>query len=119
MSSRGISLTLLVAAMFDSLPLAPPDAILGIGEAFKNDPNPNKIDLSVGIYKDEQGNTPVLTSVKEAERRLLEKEKSKGYLAIEGLADYGQQVQEMLFGAGHPLLKDKRAVTAQTPGGTG
>lgn len=105
--------------MFDSLPLAPPDAILGIGEAFKNDPNPNKINLSVGIYKDEQGNTPVLASVKEAERRLLDKEKSKGYLAIEGLADYGQQVQEMLFGAGHPFLKEKRAVTAQTPGGTG
>ena len=105
--------------MFDSLPLAPPDAILGIGEAFKNDPNPNKINLSVGIYKDEQGNTPVLASVKEAERRLLEKEKSKGYLAIEGLADYGQQVQEMLFGAGHAILKDRRAVTAQTPGGTG
>ncbi|WP_254507152.1 amino acid aminotransferase [Anatilimnocola floriformis] len=105
--------------MFDLLPLAPPDAILGLGEAFKNDPNPNKINLSVGVYKDEQGNTPVLASIKEAERRLLEKEKSKGYLAIEGLADYGQQVQEMLFGAGHPILKDKRAVTAQTPGGTG
>lgn len=105
--------------MFDSLPLAPPDAILGLGEAFKNDPNPHKINLSVGIYKDEQGNTPVLASVKEAERRLLDKEKSKGYLAIEGLADYGQQVQEMLFGAGHAILKEKRAVTAQTPGGTG
>ena len=105
--------------MFDSLPLAPPDSILGIGEAFKNDPNPHKINLSVGVYKDEQGNTPVLASVKEAERRLLDKEKSKGYLAIEGLADYGSQVQEMLFGAGHAILKDKRAVTAQTPGGTG
>jgi aspartate/tyrosine/aromatic aminotransferase len=105
--------------MFDSLPLAPPDSILGLGEAFKNDSNPNKINLSVGVYKDEQGNTPVLPSVKEAERRLLEKEKSKGYLAIEGLADYGARVQEMLFGADHEIVKSKRAVTAQTPGGTG
>lgn len=105
--------------MFDTLPLAPPDAILGIGEAFKNDPNPAKINLSVGVYKDEQGNTPVLASVKEAERRLLDKEKSKGYLAIEGLADYGARVQEMLFGPGHEVLASKRAVTAQTPGGTG
>jgi aspartate aminotransferase len=105
--------------MFDALPLAPPDSILGLGEAFKKDPNPNKINLSVGVYKDEQGNTPVLPSVKEAERRLLEKEKSKGYLAIEGLADYGARVQEMLFGAGHEIVKNKRGVTAQTPGGTG
>jgi aspartate aminotransferase len=105
--------------MFDTLPLAPPDAILGIGEAFKNDPNPAKINLSVGVYKDEQGNTPVLACVKEAERRLLDKEKSKGYLAIEGLADYGARVQEMLFGAGHEVLASKQAVTAQTPGGTG
>ena len=75
--------------MFDALPLAPPDAILGLGEAFKKDPNPDKINLSVGVYKDAAGNTPVLASVKEAERRLLEREKSKGYLSIEGLADYG------------------------------
>lgn len=105
--------------MFDALPLAPPDSILGLGEAFKKDPNPNKINLSVGVYKDEQGNTPVLPSVKEAERRLLDKEKSKGYLAIEGLADYGARVQEMLFGSGHEIVKNKRGVTAQTPGGTG
>ncbi len=105
--------------MFDMLPLAPPDSILGIGEAFKNDPTPGKINLSVGVYKDEQGNTPVLASVKEAERRLLDIEKSKGYLAIEGLAEYGSRVQEMLFGAGHEILQNNRAITAQTPGGTG
>lgn len=105
--------------MFDDLPLAPPDSILGLGEAFKKDPNPNKINLSVGVYKDEQGNTPVLASVKEAERRLLEAEKSKGYLAIEGLADYGSQVQDMLFGKSHEIVTGRRAVTAQTPGGTG
>ncbi|MGI8981156.1 MAG: amino acid aminotransferase [Pirellulaceae bacterium] len=105
--------------MFDALPLAPPDAILGLGEAFQKDPNPKKINLSVGVYKDERGETPILASVKDAERQLLEREKSKGYLSIEGLAEYGSRVQELLFGAGHEILTSGRAVTAQTPGGTG
>src|SRR6187402_1838071 len=110
--------------MFDSLPLAPPDAILGLMEAFKQDANPSKINLSVGVYKDEQGNTPILACVKEAERRLLASEKTKGYLSIEGHAEYAARVQELLFGpgpenAGHEVLTSKRAVTAQTPGGTG
>src|SRR5436190_18247741 len=105
--------------MFDALPLAPPDAILGLGEAFKKDPNPRKVNLSVGVYKDERGETPILASVKAAELQLFEREQSKGYLSIEGLADYGSRVQELLFGAGHEILKSGRAVTAQTPGGTG
>src|SRR2546430_9763962 len=105
--------------MFDALPLAPPDAILGLSEAFKNDVNPRKINLSVGVYKDEQGNTPILACVKEAERRLLASEKTKGYLSIEGHPEYAIRVQELLFGPGHEVLTNKRAVTAQTPGGTG
>jgi aspartate aminotransferase len=105
--------------MFDSLPLAPPDAILGLTEAFKQDPNPRKINLSVGVYKDEQGNTPILACVKEAEQKILASEKSKGYLSIEGHAEYAQRVQELLLGRGHEVLTSKRAVTAQTPGGTG
>lgn len=105
--------------MFDSLPLAPPDPILGLGEAFKTDPRPGKINLSVGVYKDELGSTPILACVKEAERRLLEKEKSKGYLSIEGLGEYDARVQELLFGGEHEIVTSGRAVTAQTPGGTG
>src|SRR5947208_12469170 len=105
--------------MFDSLPLAPPDAILGLADAFKNDRNPKKINLSVGVYKDEQGNTPILACVKEAERRLLTSEKSKGYLSIEGHPEYASRVQELLLGPGHEVLTSKRAFTAQTPGGTG
>jgi aspartate aminotransferase len=105
--------------MFDCLPQAPPDAILGLSDAFKHDPNPRKINLSVGVYKDEQGNTPILACVKEAERRLLATEKSKGYLSIEGHPEYASRVQELLFGPGHEVLQGKRAVTAQTPGGTG
>ena len=105
--------------MFDTLPLAPPDSILGLNEAFKRDPNPKKINLSAGVFKDEQGNTPILGSVKEAERRLLVTEQNKGYLPIEGHAEYDARVQELLFGAGHEILASRRAVTAQTPGGTG
>lgn len=105
--------------MFESIPLAPPDAILGLGEAFKKDPNPNKINLSVGVYKDAAGNTPVLASVKEAESRLLSGEKSKTYLAIEGLPDYGRRVQELLFGGEHEIVTSGRSATAQSPGGTG
>ena len=55
--------------MFETLEMAPPDAILGLSEAFKNDPHPGKINLTVGVYKDASGQTPILKSVKEAERR--------------------------------------------------
>jgi aspartate/tyrosine/aromatic aminotransferase len=105
--------------MFDALPLAPPDPILGITDAFAKDPNPTKINLSVGVYKDARGSTPVLESVKAAERRMLDGEKTKNYLAIEGHKEYDQRVQELLFGPGHEIHTSGRAVTAQTPGGTG
>ncbi len=105
--------------MFETITTAPPDSILGLGEAFKKDPNPKKINLSVGVYKDAHGNTPVLASVKEAERRLLAGEQTKNYLSIEGLADYGRFVRELLFGGDHEIIASGRAVTAQTPGGTG
>ncbi len=105
--------------MFDSLPLAPPDSILGLMQAYNADPNPNKINLSVGVYKDEHGQTPILATVKEAERRLLASEKSKGYLSIEGHLPFAAAVQELLFGNLHEVLQHRRAVTAQTPGGTG
>lgn len=105
--------------MFETISTAPPDPILGLGEAFKRDANPRKINLSVGVYKDAQGNTPVLSCVKEAEKRLLAGEKSKNYLSIEGLADYGRFVRELLFGPQHEIVSSNLAVTAQTPGGTG
>ena len=105
--------------MFETLQMAPPDAILGLTEAFKSDPNPQKINLSVGVYKDAHGATPILEVVKEAEKRLLAQETSKSYLGIDGLPEYGQQVRELLFGTGHDIIAGQRAVTAQTPGGTG
>ncbi len=105
--------------MLNQLELAPPDAILGLTEAFNQDSNPNKINLSVGVYKNEQGVTPVLPSVKEAERRILTEESTKSYLPISGLASYGQSVMELLLGPNHAILEADRASSVQTPGGTG
>lgn len=105
--------------MFQQVQTAPPDSILGLNEAFRNDPNPEKINLSVGVYKDEKGVTPVLKCVKEAEKRLLESESTKSYLPIDGRAGYNESVRELMFGAEHEVLAANRAVTVQTPGGTG
>src|SRR5690606_26387436 len=105
--------------MFEQFTPAPPDAILGLTEAFKQDPNPNKINLGVGVYKDEAGNTPVLRSVRQAEERILQQEKTKTYLPIEGAPAYTAATQELLFGAEHEVIQNKRAATAQAPGGTG
>lgn len=105
--------------MFHSLVAAPPDPILGLTEAFKKDPNPNKINLGVGVYKDAQGRTPVLASVKRAEEKLLRAEQTKNYLPIEGHAEFDAATLALLFGANHALLHSGRAVTAQAPGGTG
>ena len=105
--------------MFESIQAAPPDAILGLNEVFRNDPRPGKINLTVGVYKDESGLTPILDCVKEAERRLVAKETSKGYLPIDGDPDYCRLTAELNFGAGHEVLESGRAATAQAPGGTG
>ena len=104
--------------LFADLTAAPPDPILGLSEAFKNDPNPNKINLGVGVFKDTDGNTPIPHVVKQAEARMLEAERTKTYLPIDGSPEYAKAVQTMLFGADHPILQAERAVTAQTPGGT-
>lgn len=105
--------------MFESLEPAPKDPIFGLTEAFKRDPNPEKINLGVGVYQDEHGQTPVLRTVKLAEARLLEEETSKEYLDIEGSPAYAAAVQELVFGPGHEVVTSGRAVTVHTPGGTG
>jgi aspartate/tyrosine/aromatic aminotransferase len=105
--------------MFEQFTPAPPDAILGLTEAFRKDTNPNKVNLGVGVYKDATGNTPILATVKQAEDRLLQREKTKTYLPIDGLPSFNTATQELLFGAEHDIVRSKRAATAQAPGGTG
>ena len=99
-------------------PIAPPDAILGLSEAFAGDKNPRKVNLSVGVYKDATGKTPIMQCVKEAEDRILRNETTKNYAPIEGSPEFARCVQELVFGPGSPALTDGRTVTAQTPGGT-
>jgi aromatic-amino-acid transaminase len=104
---------------FSEVSLAPADPILGLTEAFVADKNPNKVNLGVGVYQDGRGKVPVLSVVREAERRWYEKEDSKAYLPIDGLATYRQEVQNLLFGRDSALAKEGRLVTAQALGGTG
>ncbi|ASN85430.1 amino acid aminotransferase [Pectobacterium versatile] len=105
--------------MFENISAAPADPILGLTDLFRADDRANKINLGIGVYKDETGKTPVLTSVKKAEHYLLENETTKNYLGIDGLPAFGQCTQELLFGKQNAIIADKRARTAQTPGGTG
>ncbi|WP_028765092.1 amino acid aminotransferase [Shewanella colwelliana] len=105
--------------IFNQVELAPADPILGLTDAFKADPRAEKVNLGVGIYKDESGQTPILKSVKLAERKLLDTETSKSYLGIDGVQAYNSAVQTLLFGAEHTVIEAGRAVTAQAPGGTG
>ncbi|HEY6558424.1 MAG TPA: amino acid aminotransferase, partial [Polyangiaceae bacterium] len=106
-------------SLFENVTTAPPDPILGLTETFKKDSRSSKINLSVGVFQDASGTTPVLASVKEAERRLLEREKSKNYKPIDGDPEYDRRVRELLFGSNSELVEGGRAVTAHTPGGTG
>ena len=84
--------------MFEKISAAPADPILGLTDEFKNDPRAEKINLGVGIYKNEAGQTPVLKTVKKAEAVLLDTEKTKSYLTIQGTTEYGLAVQKLLFG---------------------
>jgi len=105
--------------MLENITAAPADPILGLNDKFLSDHRSDKINLGVGVYKDDSGNTPVLNSVKKAETRLLDTENSKTYLGIPGSADYALAVQQLLFGAVSSIVAEGRAQTAQTPGGTG
>ena len=88
-------------------------------EAFRNDTSSQKVNLGVGVYKDDAGQTPILNCVKAAEKILLEKESSKSYLPIPGDPAYNKGVQQLLFGADSEVIKSGRAATIHAPGGTG
>lgn len=105
--------------MFSTIQPAPPDPILGLTEAFRADPNPAKINLAVGVFKDAHGQTPVLASVKAAEQQLVDSQTTKSYMPIDGSPTYGKLVQTMLFGESHDIVSAARSRTADTPGGTG
>lgn len=100
--------------MFEYLLQAPADPILGLADLYNSDERTNKINLSVGVYKDETTKTPILESVKKAERLLLDEETTKSYLPIDGVPLFNLATQKLLFGS-----EMERARTSQAPGGTG
>jgi aromatic-amino-acid transaminase len=105
--------------LFSAVELAPRDPILGLNEAFGADTRPDKVNLGVGVYYDANGHVPLLRAVRQAEKVRLEAQLPRGYLPIDGIALYDAAVQKLLFGAGSPLLAERRVVTAQALGGTG
>ncbi len=104
---------------FAAVEMAPPDPILGIVEQFKASTNPKKVNLCIGVFQDDAGAMPVLKSVKQAEKIWLEQETTKDYLPMPGEAAYGRAVQEIVFGPDSPVIREKRAATLHSPGGTG
>ncbi len=106
-------------SMFNHIQAAPADPILGLGEAFKADSRANKINLGIGVYMTNEGKTPIMKAVKEAERQLLANETTKNYLTIDGVQAYNAQTQILLFGENAEVITSGRAKTAQSLGGTG
>lgn len=104
--------------MFANLKPLPTDPILGLMAKYRQDTNPNKIDLGVGVYKTEEGNTPVLSCVKKAEKFRLENETSKSYIGLAGDLGFCAKMETLLLGE-HKALLENRVRTAQAPGGTG
>ena len=107
-----------LAQLFSQLQAAPPDPILGLVVQFNADPNPKKVNLCIGVYQDESGQVPRLECVVRAEEILLKQRVSPSYLPIEGLANYTNATQRLIFGNDSKLIAEGRIATLQTPGGT-
>ena len=105
--------------MFEHVEPFAGDPILALVEVFNADPRPHKVNLSIGIYFDEQGRIPVLRSVQLAEARVVAAGGPKPYLPIEGAANYRAAVQRLLFGADHEVLRSQRVATIQSVGSSG
>lgn len=104
--------------MFRALELLPEDPILGMMSLFRDDPRPQKVDLGVGVYKDEHGHTPVLPSIKIAEQRVLQHQSSKVYVGPAGREAFNEALLQLVLGQS-PSLPEGRVAAVQTPGGCG
>ena len=105
--------------MFETLEQLPPDAIIGIMAMYRADDSERKVDLSVGVFQDDSGKTPILDCVWRAEHELLESQSTKSYVGITGNAGFNAGMQATIFGADHPAIADDRVATVQAPGGSG
>lgn len=102
--------------MFEKLQPAPADKILALIGLYRADPRPDKVDLGVGVYKDESGGTPVMRAVREAEQRLYREQDTKTYLGLAGDTRFNSEIIKMVFGDAADL---SRLRAAQAPGGSG
>ncbi|WP_427979524.1 aromatic amino acid transaminase [Agarivorans sp.] len=102
--------------MFANLPPAKDDPILSIGMLFNADPREHKIDLGVGVYRNEQGQTPVMQAVTQAQQNLLASQTTQAYIGLAGNAEFNQAMLDLLLSntAGY-----SRAIAMQTPGASG
>lgn len=105
--------------MFEVLPLLPNDPILGLSIAYAQDTNPNKVDLGVGVYKNDAGQTPIVRAVAEAEKLRIARENTKSYTAPAGVAGANDAATKLVFGEGHVAVAENRVRTVQAPGGCG
>ncbi|TVP70858.1 MAG: aspartate/tyrosine/aromatic aminotransferase [Rhodobacteraceae bacterium] len=101
--------------MFETLPAPKLDAIIALMQAYAADPRAGKIDLGVGVYRDEDGRTPVMAAVKAAEAQILEAQESKSYLALAGDTAFLKQMEALLLGGAVPSA---RVAAVGAPGGT-
>ncbi len=105
--------------MLDKLERLPADTILGLAAACRADPNPAKVDLTVGIYMDEQGLCPVFDAVRQAQLELVNQERTKAYMPPAGDEAFNLGMQRLVLGEGSTALRDKRVGSIQAPGGCG
>jgi aromatic-amino-acid transaminase len=105
--------------MFEHIDAYPGDPILSLNENFQKDPRTNKVNLSIGIYFDDEGRLPVMQAVREAELSILKDPGPKPYLPMAGFAHYRDAVQALVFGNDSPSRADGRIATVQTLGGSG
>lgn len=105
--------------MFEVLPLLPNDPILGLSIAYANDTNPNKVDLGVGVYKNDAGVTPIMKAVAEAEKLRIARDTTKAYTPPAGVPGANEVSTRLVFGADHPAVAAGRVRTVQAPGGCG
>ncbi len=95
------------------------DPILSLNEAFQKDPRSNKVNLSIGIYFDEQARLPALDAVHQAELRMAAANQPKPYLPMEGAANFRSAVQALILGDGHEAIASHRVATIQAVGSSG
>lgn len=105
--------------LFSGLATMGDDPILLVSKMFRECDNSNKVDLGVGVYKDAEGQTAILNSVKKAEKYLVENQETKTYISPAGNPDFNTLIQAMMIGEDHIAVKENRVSTFQTPGGTG